>query len=59
MVAGDIVYCSAGYGVGAGAVKVANADGGWTATEIYRIKGDKPLEFERDADRNFSPSPGK
>ena len=43
VVAGDIVYCSAGYGVGAGAVKVAKADGGWTATEIYRIKGDKPL----------------
>ncbi len=39
----DIVYCSAGYGVGAGAVKVANAAGKWTATELYRVRGDKPL----------------
>ena len=32
----DIVYCSAGYGVGAGAVKVAKSDGIFTATEIWR-----------------------
>jgi outer membrane protein assembly factor BamB len=43
VVAGDIVYCSAGYGVGAGAVKLAKADGKFTATEIYRFNGDKPL----------------
>jgi outer membrane protein assembly factor BamB len=40
---GDVVYCSAGYGVGGGAVRVANAGGGWTATEIYRVPGDKIL----------------
>jgi outer membrane protein assembly factor BamB len=39
----DIVYCSAGYGVGAGAVRLAKTAGKWTATEIYRIRGDKPL----------------
>lgn len=39
----DIVYCSAGYGVGAGAVRVAKTAGGWTATEIYRVPGDKDL----------------
>ena len=39
IVAGDIVYCSAGYGVGAGAVRVAKAGDKWTATEIYRLRG--------------------
>ena len=43
VVAGDIVYCSAGYGVGAGAVKIAKKGEGFEATEIYRIRGDKPL----------------
>lgn len=39
----DIVYCSAGYGVGAGAVKVTNTGGKWEAKEIYRMRGNKPL----------------
>ena len=39
----DIVYCSAGYGVGAGAVKIAKSGTQWTATEIYRLRGNKPL----------------
>jgi outer membrane protein assembly factor BamB len=39
----DIVYCSAGYGVGAGAVKVTNNAGKWDAKELYRIRGNKPL----------------
>lgn len=43
VVAGDIVYCSAGYGVGAGAVKVTKNGGQFAATEIYRFQGDKPL----------------
>jgi len=43
VVSGDIVYCSAGYGVGAGAVRVSNAAGAWKATEIYRLRGNKPL----------------
>jgi outer membrane protein assembly factor BamB len=43
VVCGDIVYCSAGYGVGAGAVKLAKSPTGWTAKEIYRVPGDKPL----------------
>jgi outer membrane protein assembly factor BamB len=43
VVCGDIVYCSAGYGVGAGAVKLTKAATGWTAKEIYRFTGDKPL----------------
>jgi outer membrane protein assembly factor BamB len=43
VVAGDIVYCSAGYGVGAGAVRIAKKGAGFEATEIYRIRGDKPL----------------
>jgi outer membrane protein assembly factor BamB len=43
VVSGDIVYCSAGYGVGAGAVRVTHEAGQWKATEIYRIRGNKPL----------------
>ena len=39
----DIVYCSAGYGVGAGAVKVSKEGSGWASKEIYRITGDKQL----------------
>lgn len=43
VVAGDIVYCSAGYGVGAGAVKIVKSGTSWTAQEIYRVTGDKDL----------------
>ncbi len=43
VISGDIVYCSAGYGVGAGAARVAKTGNGWTATEIYRKPGKKPL----------------
>jgi outer membrane protein assembly factor BamB len=43
VVAGDIVYCSAGYGVGGGAVKVSKTGGTWKAEEIYRIPGDKQI----------------
>lgn len=43
VVVGDVVYCSAGYGVGAGAVRVAKSGADWTATELYRVRGDKPL----------------
>lgn len=43
VVADDIVYCSAGYGVGAGACKVTKEGDKFTAAEIYRKPGDKPL----------------
>ena len=43
VVGGDIVYCSAGYGVGAGAVRVEKKGDAWSATEIYRVPGDKQL----------------
>ena len=43
VVAGDIVYCSAGYGVGAGACKVTKEGDKFSAAEIYRKPGDKPL----------------
>ena len=39
----DIVYCSAGYGVGAGAVKISKDGMNWSAKEIYRMTGNKPL----------------
>jgi len=40
---GDIVYCSAGYGVGAGAVKISKEGDAFKATEIYRMPGNQPL----------------
>lgn len=36
VVADDIVYCSAGYGVGAGAAKIAKSGDTFTATELWR-----------------------
>ncbi len=36
----DIVYCSAGYGVGAGAVKISKSGGGLEASEIWRAEND-------------------
>ncbi len=43
VVAGDLVYCSAGYKVGAGAARVVRNGDIWSATEIYRFRGDQPL----------------
>ncbi len=43
VVSGDVVYCSAGYGVGAGAVKITRSGAQFTATELYRVRGNKPL----------------
>jgi len=43
VVGGDIVYCSAGYDVGAGAVKVTKTGAKWEAKEIYRVPGNKQL----------------
>lgn len=36
IVAGDLVYCSAGYEVGAGLVRVSREGEGWKATELWR-----------------------
>ena len=35
----DVVYCSAGYGVGAGACQIAKSGTGLAATELWRKKG--------------------
>ncbi len=43
VVSGDIVYCSAGYGMGAGAVKITKQGTEFVATELYRMRGNKPL----------------
>ncbi|MBI5772695.1 MAG: PQQ-binding-like beta-propeller repeat protein [Verrucomicrobia bacterium] len=43
VVCGDIVYCSAGYGVGGGAAKLAIVNKKFVAKEIYRIPGDKQI----------------
>lgn len=36
VICGDIVYCSAGYGVGAGAAKITKSGSQFTATELWR-----------------------
>ncbi|MBL9167586.1 MAG: PQQ-binding-like beta-propeller repeat protein [Verrucomicrobiales bacterium] len=41
VVSGDIVYCSAGYGVGSSAVRVKKAGDTWSATELWRLTGNK------------------
>ena len=43
VVAGDLVYCSAGYGVGAAAYKIAKSGTGWTAEQVMRVPGDKQI----------------
>jgi len=40
VVGGDIVFCSAGYGVGAGAVKITKSGNDFKATEIWRKSND-------------------
>jgi len=39
----DIVYCSAGYGVGAGAARIAKQGSTFTATELFRSHTNKPI----------------
>lgn len=38
----DIVYCSAGYGVGAGACRIVREGNGFKAEELWRREGDLP-----------------
>ena len=39
----DIVYCAAGYGVGSSAAKITKSGNSFSAKEIWRQKGDKPV----------------
>ena len=41
IVSGDLVYCSAGYGVGAGCARIAREGDGFTATELWRKEGEQ------------------
>jgi outer membrane protein assembly factor BamB len=43
VVGGDIVYCSAGYGVGAAAVQLERSGGKFAVTELWRSRGDRPV----------------
>lgn len=43
VVAGDIVFCSAGYMVGGGACKIVKEGDGFKATELWKIEGDKQV----------------
>jgi outer membrane protein assembly factor BamB len=43
VVAGDLVYCSAGYGVGAAAFKVSKAGAEWKAEQVMRVPGDQKI----------------
>jgi outer membrane protein assembly factor BamB len=42
-VAGDIVFCTAGYEIGGAACQVVRNDGGFEAKELWRVKGDKDV----------------
>ena len=41
IVSGDIVYCSAGYGIGGGACKIIKEGDGFTAKELWVIPGNR------------------
>ena len=41
VVSGDIVYCSAGYGVGAGAYRISREGETWKSTELWRKTGNE------------------
>ena len=43
VVAGDLVYCSAGYGVGAAAFKISKAGTEWKAEQVMRVPGDQKI----------------
>jgi outer membrane protein assembly factor BamB len=43
VVGGDIVYCSAGYGVGGGACKIVKNGAEFTAQELWKTPGDKDV----------------
>jgi len=43
VVSGNIVYCAAGYGVGAGAYSITKSGDKWTSKELWRSPGDKPV----------------
>ncbi len=43
VVAGDVVYCSAGYNVGAAAFKISKAGLDFKAEQIMRVPGDKQI----------------
>jgi outer membrane protein assembly factor BamB len=43
VVAGDVVYCTAGYGVGATAAKIIKQGDAFTATNLWFSQGNKPV----------------
>jgi outer membrane protein assembly factor BamB len=43
VVAGDLVYCSAGYGIGAAAFKITKTGTEWKAEQVMRVPGDKQI----------------
>jgi outer membrane protein assembly factor BamB len=43
VVAGDVVFCTAGYEIGAAACRVSKTEAGFEAKEIWRVKGDQIL----------------
>jgi outer membrane protein assembly factor BamB len=43
VVGGDVVYCSAGYGVGSMALKVTKAGQAFATMELWRLRGNKPV----------------
>jgi hypothetical protein len=43
VVAGDVVFCTAGYEIGGAACRITKNGAGFEAKEIWRVRGDAPL----------------
>ena len=43
VVAGDVVFCTAGYEIGGAACRVSKTGAGFEVKEIWRVRGDEPL----------------
>jgi outer membrane protein assembly factor BamB len=43
VVAGDLVYCSSGYGIGSGVAKIENQNGAFFTEEIWRLRKNEPV----------------
>jgi outer membrane protein assembly factor BamB len=43
VVAGDVVFCTAGYDIGGAACRVTKSGAGFEAKELWRVKGNEPL----------------
>jgi outer membrane protein assembly factor BamB len=43
VVAGDVVFCTAGYDIGGAACQIVRRGGGWEAKELWRVSGNREV----------------